>query len=105
MALGLFAVAILTLLANASHPCRRDKSVPGAASYQHWGQYIEGELIQPEPNNFENCAGGNFSQSYGKAAGWDDQNCDTEFIYICRMPSECPQGMHALLVQYGIVTI
>jgi hypothetical protein len=71
-------------------PCRRDKSVPGAAAYQHWGQYIEDELIQPEPNSFENCAGGNFSQSYGKAAGWDDQNCDTEFIYICRMPSECP---------------
>ena len=51
-------------------------------SYQHWGQYIEGELIQPEPNNFENCAGGNFTQSYGKAAGWDDQNCDTEYIHL-----------------------
>ena len=72
---------------------RRDKSVQGAAAYQHWGQYIEGEVIQPEPNEYENCAGGNFTQSYGKAAGWADTNCDSEYIYICRMPGGVPPGV------------
>jgi hypothetical protein len=69
---------------TTAHWHRRDKSV--STSYQHWGQYTEGAIIQQEPNEYENCAGGNFTQSYGKAAGWADTNCDSEYIYICRFP-------------------
>ena len=48
----------------------------------------------PEPNNLndaENCAGGNFTMSFGspKAAGWADQVCEDAYVFICKLQSEC----------------
>ncbi len=49
----------------------------------------------PEPNNLndaENCAGGNFTQSFGspRVAGWADNICEENRIYICKLQGERP---------------
>lgn len=55
-----------------------------------------------EPNNLvfppENCAGGNFSNSYTGASGWGDQNCDKQHPFICEMHGALPprQRVHTL---------
>lgn len=49
----------------------------------------------PEPNDFESCAGGNFSQSYGGATGWADTSCDSEYVFICRDPGGRHDGAEA----------
>lgn len=48
----------------------------------------------PEPNNLndaENCAGGNFTQSFGspRVAGWADNICEENRIYICKLQGTC----------------
>jgi hypothetical protein len=43
-------------------------------------------------NDVENCAGGNFSMSFGspKVAGWADNVCEDPHIYMCKMQCGCP---------------
>jgi hypothetical protein len=55
--------------------------------YSHWGTFLPGPHL--EPNNIfppENCAGANFTQSYGGLYGWADAGCFLSFPFICENP-------------------
>ena len=69
-----------------------DKMVPGpnATSYRHWGTYIDKTLNIGEPYSVpgapqQQCAGGNFTQMYGNAAGWADEDCGDEHLALCKV--------------------
>jgi hypothetical protein len=66
------------------------------------GTYREGGLSAAEPNELEDnfpldCAGANFTQTYGspKAWGWADTNCNSSRIFMCRKASELPTSSPA----------
>ena len=73
-----------------------DKMVPGpnATSYRHWGTFtMPGATPVGEPYSMpgqaqQMCAGGNFSQIYGNAAGWADEDCGTEHPALCKVQRE-----------------
>jgi hypothetical protein len=63
--------------------------MPSGSNYRHWGTYQPGNIA--EPNSLvpgENCGVCNYTQSYGNAWGWADANCDNEFAFLCKIPSE-----------------
>jgi hypothetical protein len=53
---------------------------------------LSGGGIALEPNNLvdppENCAGGNFSEAYGNAAGWADASCMEPSPFVCEATGE-----------------
>jgi hypothetical protein len=57
------------------------------SEYSHWGTFMPGS--HREPNNIyppENCAGGNYSESYDDLYGWADAGCFLSFPFICENP-------------------
>jgi hypothetical protein len=72
--------------------------IPPGRPCRLWGILTFGTATpkpSPEPNNMndvENCAGGNFSMSFGspKVAGWADNVCEDPHIYMCKIQCGWP---------------
>jgi hypothetical protein len=63
-------------------------AAPSAETYTHWGS--AGNASEPD-NMFpqENCAVGNFTESYDGVWGWADTRCSNNFIFVCKAAREC----------------
>jgi hypothetical protein len=63
-------------------------------TYGHWGVWYEPDGTErAEPNNAmppEFCAVANYTQLYERAWGWSDQNCEDEYIAMCKFPAPPP---------------
>jgi hypothetical protein len=73
---------------------------PFPPGYVHWGRMFISDVGQfaAEPNNWlapEYCAVANYSQAYGTAWGWSDQNCDDRYIFMCKISPSPPPSPNA----------
>lgn len=68
-----------------------DPSTPSnpSSNYAVWGRmYLSDGRIRDEPNNLvrpEFCCVANYTQSQDGVWAWSDQNCDEEYIFICKI--------------------